>query len=645
MHAVSTLSNLALHLAIEDLLVPPSAYLHDRRLSNDIYAPYASGRRAFAVRHSLPKSSDGSTRLPRILRETTNFILMEKNIVTEGLFRVPPHSKLKEILKEAYDRGQKFIVWKDNQATLPVPRYAHAEGIETALAEVDQRDAYGATLAAGLIKSWYADLRQPLFPQSAYRDLKAFFGNPQDLPNLEKLTELISPKSEWSPLPSISREIMARHLLPLLDAIAARQEQNKMSSENLAVCFAPALLCGPDQFEDAKISSIVRRILTVAIDLWSGQLRNACGVDPSAFGRDLRLPKDPNDWDDPLEDRTYSQTVDEVDEKHFTGIILQDNEAAPGLPPPLPPRSIKAQPQLPSSNSSDDSATKRKPAPPLSIPPRYSTIVMDSPNDAEESPVSYAAVTDGFAPARPSEWETSDEKTSGTNSAGDPPTPKIILPKRKALTAEQIGNAESAAAQSQPRTFSESRMALPGMANMSIADSVKRKPVYTPKDAPEEVDENAGKSDVAISPSQSVTSADAVSSSWVRRDSVEPQSAVNEFRRPSWPASSNRSPTINSLARPVYPTTTSPKNAQPPTKSPGLSFPAAPRARAPSPRLLQRMPSFEPPSFQQTSSNGLAPRVPPQKLNLKKASVDDLRRLYEERAGTAKSLVEAGLHK
>jgi Rho GTPase-activating protein 1 len=645
MHVVPTLSNLAFHLAIEDLLVPPSAYLHDRRLSNDIYAPYASGRRAFAARHPLPKSGDGSTRLPRILRETTNFILMEKNIVTEGLFRVPPHSKLKEILKEAYDRGQKFIVWKDNQATLPVPRYAHAEGVETALAEVDQRDAYGATLAAGLIKSWYADLRQPLFPQSAYRDLKAFFGNPQDLPSLERLTELISPKSEWSPLPSISREIMTRHLLPLLDAIAARQEQNKMSSENLAVCFAPALLCGPDQFEDAKISSIVRRILTVAIDLWSDKLRNACGVDPSAFERCLRLPKDPNDWDDPLEDRTYSQIADEVDEKHFTGIILQDNEVAPELPPPLPPRSIKAQPQLPSSNSSDDSATKRKPAPPLSIPPRYSTIVMDSPNDVEESPVNYAAVTDGFAPPRPSEWETSDEKTSGTNSAGDPPTPKIILPKRKALTAEQIGNAESAAAQSQPRTFPESRMVLPGMANMSIADSVKRKPVYTPKGVPEEVDENAGKPDVAISPSQSVTSAKAVPPSWVRRDSVEPQSAANEFRRPSWPASSNRSPTINSLARPVYPTTTSPKTAQPPTKSPVLSFPTVPRARAPSPRLLQRMPSFEPPSFQQTSSNGLASRVPPQKLNLKKASVDDLRRLYEERAGTAKSLVEAGLHK
>jgi|TARA_R110002003_G_scaffold448_17_gene19979 Rho GTPase-activating protein 1 len=32
----------------------------------------------------------------------------------------------------------------------------------------------------------------------------------------------------------------------------------------------------------------------------------------------------------------------------------------------------------------------------------------------------------------------------------------------------------------------------------------------------------------------------------------------------------------------------------------------------------------------------------PKKLNLKKQSVDDLRKLYEERAGTASVLVEAG---
>lgn len=38
---VSTLSGLALHIPIEDLLIPPSAYLIDRRKAREIYAPYA----------------------------------------------------------------------------------------------------------------------------------------------------------------------------------------------------------------------------------------------------------------------------------------------------------------------------------------------------------------------------------------------------------------------------------------------------------------------------------------------------------------------------------------------------------------------------------------------------------------------------
>jgi Rho GTPase-activating protein 1 len=53
------------------------------------------------------------------------------------------------------------------------------------------------------------------------------------------------------------------------------------------------------------------------------------------------------------------------------------------------------------------------------------------------------------------------------------------------------------------------------------------------------------------------------------------------------------------------------------------------------------MPSFE--------ARGAGPGIgverkmlTPNKLNLKKQSVEDLRRLYEERAGTASVLVEAG---
>jgi Rho GTPase-activating protein 1 len=143
---------------------------------------------------------------------------------------------------------------------------------------------------------------------------------------------------------------------------------------------------------------------------------------------------------------------------------------------------------------------------------------------------------------------------------------------------------------------------------------------------------------------------------------TSPQSAVSApasepaFRRPSIPFSAtssttSRSPSINSLARPVYPVTPQVPIINAPTKSSTLPIPAAaPRLRTPSPSLMQRMPSFENFAKDQQkkddadSETGLSRgrTLKPKKMNLKKQSVEDLRRLYEERAGTASVLVQAG---
>lgn len=569
---------------------------------------------------------------------------MEQNIKAEGLFRVPPHSRLRDVLKEAYDRGQKYIVWKDNGATLPLPPYPRAEHQNEIIAELDPKDAYSVFMAAALIKAWYADLRQPIFPQSSYRDLKRLYGNPDDVPDLNRLAELFSPSSEWSFLPAVSREILVRHLLPLLSAVAARQEQNKMNAENLAVCIAPALLCGPDQLEDAKMSSIIRRVFMEAIDLWSQGLREACGQTEDAFTKELKLPQNESDWEDPLEGRRRTEERKSWDENQSTGIILQDNESLPisektaGQPPPLPPRAGAS-----SGRPSPDSITQRKAVPPLQAPPRYSTIVTDSPIDDTESPITYAATVDGFAPRggdrslpdRTAATHSANEKKSGTIFGDSFAPPPIILPKGKALTAEQIDNAEHAVADAQARKASgqkeaeiaqapkvpESRgFALPGLADLHVqkpgsGPSVRRKAVPSATYSMEET----------VSP-ESVSS--------ITSSTLAAPVPVNEFRRPSLPASANRGPNITSLARPVYPAT-NPVANRPPSKSTSLPVPG-PKPRTPSPSLLQRMPSFD------TSKKeaSLAP-LAPGRLDLRKQSVDDLRRLYEERAGTAQALVEA----
>ena len=155
----------------------------------------ASGKRAFSARHPFPRDPDGRKRLPRVLRETTTFVLMEENIKTEGIFRISPHSKLVGILREAYDRGQKFIVWKDNGLTLPSPKYEGAEDTEAIIDEIDPQNAYGVVLASSLIKLWYKELRQPIFPQSCYGNVKSLFGHSQEAPTVSGLCSLISPLS------------------------------------------------------------------------------------------------------------------------------------------------------------------------------------------------------------------------------------------------------------------------------------------------------------------------------------------------------------------------------------------------------------------------------------------------------------------
>jgi Rho GTPase-activating protein 1 len=308
-------------------------------------------------------------------------------------------------LKEAYDRGQKYIIWKDNDIMLPVPPYPRAEHQDEILAELPPTDAYSVYMAAALIKAWYAALRQPIFPTECYRDLRRLYGNSQEVFELQKLVDLFSPTSEWSLLPGLSREILCRHLLPLTSAIAARQEENKMTAENLAVCFAPGLLCGPDQLEDAKVSSIIRRVLTQAIDMWTEGLREACGQTDDAFYAQLKLPSDQKDWEDPADARRDSSDSETSLPEQISGITLLDNEKVSisqnsrqgqqdEVPPPLPPRT-----NIPSNKSSVDSI-HRKPAPPLTVPPRYSTVISDAPEDVAESPITYAATTDGFSPLR-----------------------------------------------------------------------------------------------------------------------------------------------------------------------------------------------------------------------------------------------------
>jgi Rho GTPase-activating protein 1 len=602
---VNTLTGLAMLIPIERLMIPPVVYLHDRKLCPDIDVPYASCRRAFGAVKPLPENPNtGRTRLPRVLRETTSFILHPYNIRTEGLFRIPPHSILSGALREAYDRGQMYIIWKEAGATFVEP------GLDPKLvSEVRVEDAYGIHSAASLVKTWYRELRQPIFPESSYSALRDQFGSPDVEVTLEDLENILSINSRQSPLSTTSREILLRHLLPMLSLVAEREAENKMDSNNLAICFAMTLVCGSNQLEDAKMTSVIRRILQVAIDSWP-LLRQRLNIGPNDIWKDLQPPQEARDYEDPLEEPRFTQDSGgdtDGNEGHFVHLLDADSptgdyddlplervERLPTLPPrPNSSRTVSAVSKGPTN---DDllAMPRRKPAP---EPPHYSTIYGDNEKQATESPDGYSSSDSFSKQAFQSSGYGENEKTGYSAQQ----QPHIEVPKRKALSHQQ----NEGLAHGVARSASEATSAhLAHRAAQRVAQ-VQRASVPEPYSAPGALGEN----EKSQSPDEHI------------------------FRKPSWPASRGAQQSIPTLAKPIIPHR--PRSHEPTSfamQSASDEFRTGlPKLRTPSAGLLRRTPSHE------QANGGLQPN----KLNLKKASVDDLRRIYEDRANAADGMAQA----
>ena len=107
---------------------------------------------------------------------------------------------------------------------------------------------YGPHVAAGLVKLYYRTLPEPLIPKRYYQEL------PEKCKTPEGIKVLLTRHEREGGLPSTSRILLTRHLLPLLAAVAAHAGANKMTPENLAICVSPSLVRSEDPLVDITIS-------------------------------------------------------------------------------------------------------------------------------------------------------------------------------------------------------------------------------------------------------------------------------------------------------------------------------------------------------------------------------------------------------
>ena len=393
----------------------------------------------------------------------------------------------------------------------------------------------------------------------------------------------------------------------MLSLVAEREAENKMDSNNLAICFAMTLVCGSNQLEDAKMTSVIRRILQVAIDSWP-QLRQRLSIGQNDIWKDLQPPQEARDYEDPLQEPRPMQHSGENpsgNEGHFVHLLDMDSptgdddlslERVERLPT-LPPRPNSSRAVSTVTKSNDDghqSMPRRKPAP---EPPRYSTIYGDNEKQATESPDGYSS-SDSFSKQAFQSSGYGENEKSGYSAQQQP---HIEVPKRKALSHQQ----NEGLAHGVARSASEATSAhLAHRAAQRVAH-VQRASVPEPYSAPGALGEN----EKSQSPDEHI------------------------FRKPSWPASRGAQQSIPTLAKPIIPHR--PRSHEPTSfamQSASDEFRTGlPKLRTPSAGLLRRTPSHE------QANGGLQPN----KLNLKKASVDDLRRIYEDRANAADGMAQA----
>ncbi|XP_016404508.1 rho GTPase-activating protein 4-like [Sinocyclocheilus rhinocerous] len=166
--------------------------------------------------------------IPAVVESCIRFINLN-GLHHEGLFRVPGSQMVVIQLKDAFEKG------------------------DDPLADV----GCDMDSVAGVLKLYFRGLEKPLFPEDSYEQLMEC-GQIDD--ETKKVSQL---KCVISSYPT-TLIIVMRYLFAFLHHVSQYSDENMMQPYNLAVCFGPSLVRGPNNADAAelqRINSLVKSII------------------------------------------------------------------------------------------------------------------------------------------------------------------------------------------------------------------------------------------------------------------------------------------------------------------------------------------------------------------------------------------------
>ncbi|XP_004070741.2 SLIT-ROBO Rho GTPase-activating protein 3 isoform X2 [Oryzias latipes] len=251
--------------------------------------------------------------IPLVVKSCIRFINLN-GLHHEGIFRVPGSQMEVNNLKEAFERGEDPL----------------AEG------------RYNMDTVAGVLKLYFRGMENPLFPTETTYKLLELAEIQNDAERAAQLKMVISSYPE----PII---IVMRYLFAFLHHVSQYSDENMMQPYNLAVCFGPNLVRGPnvDDFVtlQPKINFLVKNLIIQQESIFPSQSE----VPGPTYEKCMTLEQDdcePINEEGEVEDST--QLKDDLEKGYSsdngTGVFL-----TPGNP--------KERPRANSSGSVDGSRT------------------------------------------------------------------------------------------------------------------------------------------------------------------------------------------------------------------------------------------------------------------------------------------------
>uniref|UniRef100_A0A8C2A3B4 SLIT-ROBO Rho GTPase-activating protein 1-like n=1 Tax=Cyprinus carpio TaxID=7962 RepID=A0A8C2A3B4_CYPCA len=179
----------------------------------------------------LKRSIDSGKAIPLIVQSCIRFINLY-GLQHQGIFRVSGSQVEVNDIKNSFERGNDPLT--------------------------DEENNHDINSVAGVLKMYFRNLDNPLFPKEKFNDLIACVRTESLFERALSIRKILT----TTPRPAL---VVMRYLFAFLNHLSQYSDENMMDPGNLAICFGPTLMPTPDLLDQVSCQTHVNEIIKTII--------------------------------------------------------------------------------------------------------------------------------------------------------------------------------------------------------------------------------------------------------------------------------------------------------------------------------------------------------------------------------------------